>query len=141
MDGPDRSDRRICIDVGRTIERIEHENVFAAFTSGGNRNNAFGFFRGHDAQVPVVSHDTAHGFLREDVQFRYDIARSIDIAGIAENLCQSRSSDFPRNDFGRQSKCIKKCCEITGRARMHPRFVENMLLNRQYFLHGLDLIT
>src|SRR5437870_11391563 len=90
MDGKDRSNTGIDIDIGRSVQGIEHQNVFAPRAAVRNRNDILGFFGSHDTQVPVVAHCAANGLLRKLVESLDGFAVNVHLAGFAKNLDEPR---------------------------------------------------
>src|SRR5262249_34775855 len=122
------SDAGIDVDVGGSVQRIKHQNILSFFGSR-NRNDVFRFFRGHHAEVTVVSHGTANRLLRKLVEFLNMFTVNIDITGLAQNLHQTSLVYLSGDDLRSQSQARHECCKVAARAWMETFLVENMLLN------------
>src|SRR3989442_1403279 len=137
MDGKDRSNTGVDIDIGRSVQGIEHQNVFAPRAAVRNRNDILGFFGSHDTQVPVVAHCAANGLLRKLVEFLDGFAVNVHLAGFSKNLDEPRFVDLPRNDLRCQRERGQESREIAGGSRVHPLFVQDVLLDcLDLVLHG-----
>src|SRR5947207_16014459 len=89
MNGKDCADARIDVDIGRSIERIEHQNVIAMRSTRRNRNDALGLFRRHDADMAAVSHGPIDRLLRKLVELLNLFTLNIDLARFAKDLDES----------------------------------------------------
>ena len=135
MDGEDRTDTGIHIDVRRPVQRIEHQNVFAFLAAGRKRNDVFRFFRRHRAEMSVVAHRATDCFLCKNIELLHRVSVKVGFAGSPQNLHETCHVDFARNNFRGQRETRHQRCEITGRLGMHPLFIKYVLLNCFYFAH------
>src|SRR5437879_2497602 len=87
--------------------------------------------------MAVMTHGTADCLLRELIEPLDSFAVNVNFASLTKNLHEARLVDFTGNDLRRQCQSRQQSCEVSRRPGMHPRFIENMLLNRCNFaLHG-----
>ena len=91
--------------------------------------------------MPVVTHRTTDRLLRELIKLLDSFTVYVDLAGITQNLHEAGLVDFPRNDLCRQRQSRQESRKVSSRPRMHPLFIENVLLNCcDFSLHGSNLI-
>src|SRR5438132_1457639 len=141
LDGSSNIDVNASIGTIFSIHRKITKNVFASLAPVRNRNDIFGLFGSHYAQMPVVTHRTADRVLGELIKLLDGFTLYIDLTGVTQDLHQAGLVDFTRNDLCRQRQRGQDSRKVSGRFRMHPLFIENMLLNCcDFSLHGSNLI-
>ncbi len=86
--GKDGADGDVHVDIGRAIERVEQQQVFAARVVLGDREHGVHFFRGHGGQMsaPLVGVD--QHIVGDDVELLLHFALHVAGAGGAEHVAQ-----------------------------------------------------
>src|SRR5215468_3244324 len=136
----DGADAGIDVDIRRSVQRIEHQNVLPFFTAVRYRDYIGGLFGSHHAEMAAMAHRGTDGMLREFVQFLNRLTVNVDFPCFPKNLYEAGFVDFTGDDFCGESQACEECRKIASGSRMQPLFVKNMLLNRlDFILHASPL--
>ena len=93
----DGADRHIHVDVGRAVERIEQQQVFALRVAMRNLIERFHLFRGHGGQVAAVLVGFEQDFVGDHIQLLLGFALHVAGAGRAEHAGKGPLVDAVRD--------------------------------------------
>jgi hypothetical protein len=86
--GEDGADGDVDVDVGRAVERVEQQQIFAARVVLGDREHGVHFFRGHGGQMSAPLIGVDQHIVGDDVELLLHFALHVAGAGGAEHVAQ-----------------------------------------------------
>ena len=128
--GKDRADGHVHVDIGRSVEGVEEQDVVAVLERVGDRNDVFGFLRCHGAEPPAVIHRLHDDLVRDDVELLLGLALHVLRAGGAEDVGQPGAADLVRDHLRRHREIVQDAGQLAGGLRMAALLLDDEALDR-----------
>ena len=125
VNAEDRADRGIDVDVGRAVEGIEEDRVFADGAFGRDRDDVFVFLRSHDAHPTGVFQAILDRLVRQHVQLLLLLALHVLGALLPQDVDQPGSPDRRGDDLGRQRDVVQQIGQLPGGLGVLVFLIEN----------------
>ena len=113
VDGKNRPDRDVHVDIGGSIQRIEKHYILSR--GGIGRNGILFFLRRHERDTSRVAKGLLHYLIRQHVEFLLLLALYVDCPCGTQDVHQPRAAYVARYYFGGEGDVIEKVREFSGR--------------------------
>ena len=100
VDGKNRPDRNVHVDIGRPIQRIEKHYILPSGGVGIGRNGILFFLRRHERDTSCVAKGLLHYLIRQHVEFLLLLALYVDFPCGTQDVHQPRAAYVARYYFG-----------------------------------------
>src|SRR5580658_7340755 len=127
IDGENCADVHVHIDVGRSIKRVEDDDVFPRVRLPAESDRLVVLFRNQCRDRLADAKAVQQRFIRIDVKLLLGLALDIGLPGGPQDITQARATDLGFNHFRGKGNSRKKPGEV-------PRSVRNFTLLLQYVL-------
>lgn len=114
MDGEDRPDADVDVDVRGSVERVEGKRVFAREIGLGHLDRILDLLRGHDADLSRPPQDLDDGLVRKVVELHHLFALDVRATGHAQDIGETGHIDLGRDDLARDGDLVEKLAEVAG---------------------------
>ena len=136
----DGADRHVDVDVGRAIQGVEHQQVFALRITVGHHVDAFHFLGSHGCQVaaPFVGFD--QGFIGDDVQLLLHFALHVFAAGGAHDVTQLALVHGKADALAGAGDDFQQQTQLAGDQAVHALLLDQVAGQADVFLHERKLL-
>lgn len=125
VDGEDGADGDVHVYIGRAVNRIEDEDVVAAWVSFWDGVNAVHLFGSHTGQPPGVVGGVDDERIGELVELLHLFAVDVGAAGDAHYLGETGFIDVAGDDFGGDTQVGEQAGEFAGGLGVLPLFFDD----------------
>src|SRR5579883_238091 len=129
VDGKDGTDVDVDVDVGRAIERVENDGVFAGALLAIEGDRLLVFFRDERGDGIAQPEAMQQRIVGINIKLLLLLTLYVDFADIAEDIEQARAADFGLGHFGGEGESGEQPGESSAGMREALLFVQDMLLD------------
>ena len=114
QDGEDGAHIDVDVDIGRTIERVEDQDIIAAGKFRSHAHQLRLFLGAHGAQGAAAFHAVEQDAIGDAVHLLHVLALDVHLARAAEDIQQTGLVDPAGDGLPRQDQVIQKTGELAG---------------------------
>ena len=141
QDGKNGAHIDVDVDIGRTIQGIEYQNIVPARKLRAHADQLRFFLGTHGAERAAALHAVEHNAVGDGVHFLHVFALHVHFARAAQNIQQPGLINAARNALAGKDQVVKQARKLARGLRAALLVQQQMLGNRNIGHKGLLFLT